>query len=85
MDNIGLKKKYFSLKMDNITVIKLKTLAMQGGIKGYYKLRKAELRESKCALKKFAIQYRVHGKDLIDPNLFLLTSKQSITNFMINT
>ena len=43
MDNIGLKKKYFSLKMDNITVVKLKTLAKQRGIKGYYKLRKAEL------------------------------------------
>ena len=29
--------------MDNITVIKLKALAKQRGIKGYYKLRKAEL------------------------------------------
>ena len=29
--------------MDNITVIKLKTLAQQRSIKGYYKLRKAEL------------------------------------------
>ena len=35
MDNIGLKKKYSSLK--------LKTLAKQRGIKGYYKLRRAEL------------------------------------------
>ena len=43
MDNIGLKKKYSSLNLDNITVIKLKTLAKQRGIKGYYKLRKAEL------------------------------------------
>ena len=34
---------YSSLKMNNITVIKLKTLAKQRGIKGYYKLRKAEL------------------------------------------
>ena len=40
---IGLKKKDSSLKMDNITVIKLKTLGKQRGIKGYYKLRKAEL------------------------------------------
>ena len=29
--------------MDNTTVIKLKTRAKQRGIKGYYKLRKAEL------------------------------------------
>ena len=29
--------------MDNITVVKLKTLAQLRGIKGYYKLRKAEL------------------------------------------
>ena len=34
---------YFSLKIDNITVIKLKALAKQRGIKSYYKLRKAEL------------------------------------------
>ena len=43
MDNIGLKKKYSSLKMDSITLIKLKTLAKQRGIKGYYKFRKGEL------------------------------------------
>ena len=43
MDNIGLKEKYSSLKMDNITVIKLKTLAKQRDIKGNYNFRKAEL------------------------------------------
>ena len=42
MDHIGLKKKYSSLKMDYITLVKLKTLEKQRGIKGYYKLRKAE-------------------------------------------
>ena len=36
-------------------------------------------------MKKFAIQYRVDGKDGIDPDLFLLNSKQPITNLMINT
>ena len=34
MDNIGLKNKYSSLKMDSITVIKLKAFAKQLGIKG---------------------------------------------------
>ena len=43
MNNIGLKKKNSSLKLNNITVIKLKTLAKQRGIKGYCKLTKAEL------------------------------------------
>ena len=43
MDNNGLKKKYSSLEMNNITVIKLKTLAKQLGIKGYYTLRKADV------------------------------------------
>ena len=36
MDNIGLKNKYYSLKIDRITVIKLKALAEQRDIKGYY-------------------------------------------------
>ena len=43
MDNIVLKEKYSSLKMDSITIIKLKTLAKKRSIKGCYKLRKAEL------------------------------------------
>ena len=37
------KKKYYSLKIDKITVIKLKAFAKQRGIKCYYKHRKAEL------------------------------------------
>ena len=43
MDNIGLRKMYSSIKIDNVTVIKLKALARQRAIKGYYKLRKAKL------------------------------------------
>ena len=42
------------------------------------------MKESKSALKKFAIQYRIDGKDWIDPDLFLVNAKQSITNLLIN-
>ena len=43
MDNIGLKKKYSSLKMENQTVKQLKVIAKERAIWGYYKLRKADL------------------------------------------
>ena len=42
-----------------------------------------QLNESKSALKKFAIQYRIDGKNWIDPDLFLDNAKQSITNILI--
>ena len=42
------------------------------------------MKESKSALKKFAMQYRIDGKDWIDPDLFLVNAKQSITNLLIN-
>ena len=41
--------------------------------------------QSKCALKNFAIQYRINGSNGYDPESFLLNSKQSITNLMINS
>ena len=44
-----------------------------------------QLKESKSALKKFAMQYRIDGKDWIDPDLFLVNAKQSITILLINT
>ena len=40
-----------------------------------------QLKESKSALQKFAIQYRIDGKDWIDRDLFLVNAKQSITTF----
>ena len=43
-----------------------------------------QLKESKSALNKFAMQYRIDGKDWIDPDLFLVNAKQSITNILIN-
>ena len=44
-----------------------------------------QLKESKSALKKFAIQYRIDGANGYDPESFLLNSKQPITNLMINS
>ena len=41
--------------------------------------------ESKSALKNFAIQYRIKGSNGYDPESYLLNSKQSITNLMINS
>ena len=38
-----LNTKFSSLKINNITVIKLKAIAKQHDTEGYYKLRKAEL------------------------------------------
>ena len=44
-----------------------------------------QLKESKSALKKFEIQYRVDRSNGYNPESFLLNSKQSITNVMINS
>ena len=44
-----------------------------------------QLKESKSALKKFAIQYRIDGSNGYDPESFLLNSRQPITNLMINS
>ena len=44
-----------------------------------------QLNESKAALKKFAIQYRIDGSNGYDPESFLLNSKQPIINIMINS
>ena len=43
-----------------------------------------QLKESKSALKKFAIQYRLDGKDGFEPDFYLVNAKQSITNLLIN-
>ena len=39
-----------------------------------------KLKESKSALTKFAIHYRLDEKDCFDPDLFLVKAKHSITN-----
>ena len=56
-------------------------------IKKMYEKRNTslQLKESKSALKKFAIQYRIEGSNGCDPDSFLLNSKQPITNLMINS
>ena len=43
-----------------------------------------QLKELKSALKKFAMQYRIDGKDVFDPDLFLVNVKQSITKLLIS-
>ena len=43
-----------------------------------------QLKESKSALKKFAIQYRINRKYWIDPDLFSDNAKQSITSLLMN-
>ena len=50
--------------MGNITVIKLKTLAKQRGIKGYYKLRKAELIQKLEAHPDFNEQILIPGLEI---------------------
>ena len=44
-----------------------------------------QLKESKSALKKFAIPYRIDGSNGYDPESFLLNTKQLITKLMINS
>ena len=44
-----------------------------------------QLKESKSALKKLAIQYRIDGSNGYDPESFLLNFKQLITNLTINS
>ena len=44
-----------------------------------------QLKESKSALKKFAVQYRIDGSNRYDPESLLLNSKQPITNRMTNS
>ena len=43
------------------------------------------MKDSKSALKKFAIQYGIKELNEYDPESFLLNSKQTITNLMIKT
>ena len=42
MSTFDIKTKFSSLKLESITVIKLKAIAKHLGVKGYNKLRKAE-------------------------------------------
>ena len=60
---------------------------MKNLIKKLYNKRDTSFqsKESKSALKKFALQYRIDVKDCIDPDLFLVNAKQSITTPLINT
>ena len=60
----NLKTKFSSLKMSNITVIQLKAIAKHHGIKGYYKLRKAELIHKLEALPEVNEQVLIPGLEI---------------------
>ena len=42
------------------------------------------MKDSKSALKKFAMQYRIDGKNWINPDLYLVNAMQSITILLTN-
>ena len=65
MDNIGLKKTYSPLKMDNITIMKLKDIAKQRDIIGYYKLTNAELIQKLEAHPDVNVQVLIPGLETI--------------------
>ena len=56
-----LETKFSSLKMNNLTVVELKAIAKQRGIKGYYKLRKAALIHKLEALPEVNEQVLIRG------------------------
>ena len=60
-----LKTKFSSLKMNNITAMELKAIAKQCGIKGYYKLRKAELMHKLEALPDVNEQVLIPGLEIL--------------------
>ena len=60
--------------MDNITVIKLKTLTKQRGMKGYYKLRKAELIPKLEAHPDVNEQVLIPGLDIPRPTIRLVNT-----------
>ena len=61
--------------------------SVKNKIKKMYEMRDTsfQLKESKSALKKFAIQYRIDGSNGYDPKSFLFNFKQPIANLMMNS
>ena len=82
IDNICLKEKYSSLKMDNITVVKLKTLANQRSSKGYFKLRKADLIQKLEAQPYVNVQVLIPGLE-IPRNTIRLVNTSTILDELI--
>ena len=62
-------------------------VSFKNKIKKMYEKRDTsfQLKDSKSALRKFAIQYRIDGSNGYEPESFLLNSKLPITNLMINS
>ena len=64
MVRFRLEKNISSLKLNNINIIELKAIAKQRGIKGYYKLRKAELIHKLVALPDVNEQVLIPGLEI---------------------
>ena len=64
MASFDLKSTCSSLKINNITVLNLKAITKQRGIKGYYTLRKAELTHKLEAIPEVNEQVLIPGLEI---------------------
>ena len=93
------KKKFFTTNinmMRDLTIKRLPAIAKKRCLKGYSKLKKADLIEllrenqsfeitkSESALKEFTTQYTIAGINGYDPTSFLIGVKQNVINLLEN-
>ena len=82
------KIKYFSNWLLDYIPAKIEVVgeSFRNLIKKLYNKRDTafQLKDSRSALKKFAIHYRIDGKDGFDHDLFMDNAENSITDLLIN-